>query len=397
MGTTLLCLASYEKGADFLREARRQGARVLLLTSDTLVDIDWPRESIDGFYHMPDLYRRDEVVRGVSYLARTESIDRIIALDEFDLEMAATLREQLRVPGLGESAARAFRDKLVMRERAHAAGVPVPEFTSVINYDRLRAYLESVAPPWVLKPRTQASAIGIRKLDVAEQVWRALDELGDEQSGFLIERYVPGAVFHVDGIVAGGEPVFEEVHRYASPPLDVMHGGGLFCTRTFRRNTAIEGQLESANRAVVRALGLEQGAVHTEFIRDHEGSIYFLETAARVGGAHIVETVEAATGVNLWHEWAKLEVAAIEGRPYKPPHPRQDYAGVLISLARQEWPDTSDYADTEIVWRLKKRHHVGLIVASPDSDRLDELLHGYMSRFMNDFHAALPAPSQPTA
>src|SRR5688572_33435882 len=96
---TILCLASYFKGHDFIRECHRLGARVLLVTRESLRDLEWPRESIDELLLIPDTTQRDHMINGVSWLARAESIDRIVALDEFDLEMASTLREHLRVPG----------------------------------------------------------------------------------------------------------------------------------------------------------------------------------------------------------------------------------------------------------------------------------------------------------
>ncbi len=398
MRTTLLCLASYEKGADFLREAKRQGARVLLITTEKLAEAGWPRESIDGFYYMPDLEAGDAVINAVSFLARTEHLDRIIALDEFDLETAAALREHLRVPGLGTTDVRAFRDKLVMREKASAAGITIPEFTPVFQHERVRDFLARVRPPWVLKPRTQASAVGIRKLSDADQVWRTLEELGDRASHFLLERYVPGDVFHVDSIVFGSQPVLEEVHRYETPPFDVMHAGGIFATRTVPRGSALETELRAADLQVVSGLGLTRGVLHTEFIAaHHDGRIHFLETAARVGGANIAELVEAATSVNLWREWARIEIADTENRHYEPPTARTDYGGVVISLARQEHPDTSAYNDPEIVGRLDKRHHAGLIFASPNAERIEQLLHDYLARFLTDFHASLPAPEKPTA
>ncbi|HET9985050.1 MAG TPA: hypothetical protein VFQ38_15730 [Longimicrobiales bacterium] len=395
---TLLCIASYEKGADFLREAKRLGCRVLLLTTEKLGDADWPRESIDEVFLMPDLYDREAVTNGVSYLARTERIDRIVPLDEFDLEVAAHLREHLRLPGLGESATRYFRDKLAMRMRAHEAGIRVPEFIGIFNHDDVRAFLADVPGPWLLKPRTQASAIGIRKIERPDELWRALDELGDRQSHHLLERFLPGDVYHVDSIVAEGDVRFAEAHRYAAPPFEVMHGGGIFATRTLERDSEEAREVLDVNHALVLAFGLWVGALHTEFIRArHDGRIYFLETAARVGGANIVDVVEAATGVNLWREWARAEIADVRGDPYGLEPARRTYAGILISLARQEWPDTSAYDDPEIVWRMSKKHHAGLLVASPEPARVEELLQDYMRRFYTDFHASLPAPERPTA
>jgi biotin carboxylase len=395
---TILCLASYEKGAEFLRACRALGCRTLLLTVDQLRDADWPWDAIDVFHSMPGLDNREYVVNAVSWLARTERITRIVALDEFDLEMAAALREHLRIAGMGETAVRYVRDKLAMRQKARAGGVLVPEFCPIFHHGTLAEYLERIPPPWVVKPRTEASAVGIRRLARAEEVWRTIEELGDRQSHHIIERYIPGDVYHVDALVFAGRVVFAETHRYAHPPFDVMHQGGLFCTRTLRRGSDEERSLRDANDRLVTTMGVARGALHTEFIHGRDdGRFYFLETAGRVGGANIVELIEAATGVNLWREWATLEIAAARALPYSPPVPRSGYAGVLISLARQEWPDTSAYDDPEVVWRLHKRSHAGLIVASPDPARVDMLLDRYMSRFHDDFFASMPAPDKPTA
>ena len=394
---TILCLASYFKGHDFIRECHRLGARVLLVTRESLRDLEWPRESIDELLLIPDLTHRDHMINGVSWLARTESIDRIVPLDEFDLEMASTLREHLRIPGIGESTVRFFRDKLAMRMEAEEGGILVPEFVPILNYDRIRDFMRTVPPPWFLKPRHSASAIGIKRIAHPDELWPVLDALGDKQSYHLLERYVPGDVFHVDAIVWEGKVVFAEAHGYFHPPFDVYHGGGLFCTRTLDRHSAESRTLLELNANVVSALGMPGGAVHTEFIRGRDdGRYYFLETAARVGGANIVALVEAATGLNLWREWARVEVASAHGDDYAPPVGRPDHGGLLISLARQEWPDLRAYDDSEIAWRLSKRHHAGLVVAAAAHARVESLLAAYMPRFREDFFASMPAAEEAT-
>lgn len=397
MRPTILCLASYEKGADFLRECRALGCHTVLVTIEKLRDADWPRAAIDEFFHMADFDNRSHVIDAVSYLARSRQFDAIVPLDEFDLELAASLREHLRVPGLGETGVRFFRDKLAMRQRTSEAGVPVPRFTAVFNDEDVASFIEAVPPPWVLKPRTEAAAIGIRKLAELTAVARSLDELGDRRSRFLMEEYVPGPVYHVDGLVAEHRVVFAAAHRYIAPPFDVAHGGGLFGSATLLHGGQEEEDILAAHEAVQTALGLERGVFHTEFILGSDGQFRFLETAARVGGAHIADLVEASTGVNLWREWARLEVSRLRREAYVPPSPRGDYGGLLISLARQEWPDLSAYDDPEIAWRLDRRHHAGLAVVSGDHGRVAELLAGYVERFRTEFLASLPAPDRPSA
>ncbi len=395
---TILCLASYEKGHEFMRECKRQECRVLLLTSESIAQADWPRESIDEIFLMPDVNKKwklEDVIKGVSFLARRERIDRIVPLDDFDLETAAALREHLRVPGLGETRTRYFRDKLAMRVRASEAGISVPEFIHVLNYDRLRDFMRRVPAPWLLKPRFEASATGIKKLNTPDEFWAAAETLGDRQSFYLLERYVPGDIYHVDSIVSEQEVVFAAAHRYGSPPLDVAHEGGVFTTATVERGSEDERALLEQNERVLGAKSLRRGVSHTEFIKAREdGRFYFLETSARVGGANIVELIEAATGANLWAEWAKIEIAHGE-REYELPPLRQDYAGLIVSLARQQQPDTSAYADPEVAWRMTKPYHAGLIVRSPDPARVAQLLGEYTRRFYTDFFARQPPPDRP--
>src|SRR5215207_9560247 len=344
-----------------MRECKRLGCRVLAVTMEKLRDADWPRESVDEFFYLPEDYKLEDLIRGVSYIARTRDIDRIVPLDDFDVETGAALREHLRLPGMGDTTARHFRDKLAMRVRARDHGILVPEFVHALNRERIHEYANRVAPPWVLKPRSEASAVGIKKVASADELWPALEALGDRQSFYLLEQFVPGDIFHVDSIVWDREVVFAATHKYGQPPMEVAHEGGVFMTRTVARDSPDVQALEALNRDLIDTLGLMRGVTHTEFIKGRaDGRFYFLETAARVGGANIAEVVEAATGVNLWAEWAKIEVRG-EAGGYEPPPRRAGYAGVVISLARQEWPDTSGYTDAEIVWRLNKRHHVGLI------------------------------------
>jgi biotin carboxylase len=394
---TILCVSSYEKGQEFLRTCKAIGCRVYLLTVEKLRNGDWPREAIDEMFLMPEELPLSALLNAVSFAARTRKIDRIVALDEFDMENVSAIREHLRIPGMGLTTVRYFRDKLAMRARAKEAGVNVPEFVHVLNHDELREFMARVPAPWLLKPRSQASGIGMKKIHRPDELWPWLDKLGDEQSHFLLEEFVPGNVFHVDGVVSEKQVLFADAHAYGAPPLDVSHAGGVFTTRTVERDSEDVKALRVINQRLVDALGLQRGVTHAEFLKAHsDGRIYFIEIAARVGGAYISDVVDAASGVNLWREWAKLEVGAGK-EPYALPATRQDYAGVIVSLARQEEPDTTAYNDAEIVYRVKKYHHAGFVVKSPNAARVKELLDSYSQRFVTDFLAFQPVPDKPTS
>ena len=394
---SILCVTSYEKGQDFLRACKALGCTVYLLTVEKLRKGNWPREAVDEMFFMPEELPLQDLLNAVSYAARSRPIDRIVALDEFDMENVAAIREHLRLPGMGLTTVHYFRDKLAMRMRAREAEILVPEFIHVLNHDNLCEFMNRVPGPWLLKPRAQASGIGMKKIHTSDELWPWLEQLGDMQSQYLLEQFIPGRVFHVDGIVSEKMVLFAEAHAYGMPPLDVSHHGGVFTTRTLPRDSGDAVAIKGIHQKLVDALGLVRGVTHTEFLKSHaDGRFYFLEIAARIGGAYISNVVQAATGINLWREWAQLEVGAGKQAYHLPP-PHKDFAGVIVSLARQQEPDTSGYTDSEIVYRISKYHHAGFVLKSSSAQRIEELLTAYTQRFVSDFLATQPVPEKPTS
>jgi biotin carboxylase len=397
----IVCLATYFKGADFIRECKAHGCHVVLVTKEKMLREDWPRESLDDLIAVPNDAGPALFIDLLAFLARNRRIDRVVALEEFDVVTAALMREHLCLAGLSSSRAKVFRDKLSMAVHASRAGINVPEFVPLVNREEVSEFMERVPAPWIIKPRSDVSAIGIRKVSEAGDVMRTMDEMNEREnlreraSYYLLARFVAGEVFHVDSVVNDGKVVFAGANQYGRPPMQVAHQGGAYISCTLERGSNDERALFDANKKLVKALRLERGATHAEFIKGAEdGKFYFLEIAARVGGAYIAEVLDAATGVNLWREWARLEI--LDGRGTTRIRPtRKDYAGIILSLAKQETPDTSAYVDEEIIYRVKKTHHAGLIVRSPQLTRVDELLSSYGQRFADDFVAVAPPPERP--
>ena len=183
---------------------------------------------------------------------------------------------------------------------------------------------------------------------------------------------------------------FAAVSRYGRPPLEVYHGGGVFVTKSVSADSPDGKALLKANRQLLKDFGMVRGATHAEFIKGEDGQFYFLEVAARVGGANIDLLVEAATGVNLWKEWARVELADISGSAYSVKPDRRNAAGLLVCLAREAKPDLGGYEDPEVVWRMDKKQHAGLLLSSESQDRIDALLDAYTRRFGEDFLAVAP-------
>ncbi len=392
----VLCISRFFKGGDFIKSAKAEGNNVFLLTSKKLEHDMWPWDSIDETFYMVEdehgFWNHDHLVGGLAHKMRSTKFDIFVALDDFDVEHVAFLREYFRIPGMGETTARYFRDKLAMRIKAQTEGVPVPAFTALFHDADINHFADTVAAPWLVKPRMQASAAGIKKIYDKESLWAHLNYLGGERHEYLLEKFAPGSVYHVDALTTEGKVVFSRVSQYLDTPFEVAHGGGIFRSITIEIGCEEDIALKKLNEDVMKAFGMQYSASHSEFIKCNEdGKYYFLETASRVGGAHLAEMVEFASGINLWGEWARIETAACRKEKYKLPKVRLENAGIIVSLSRYQHPDTSSFEDKEIVWRMKKDHHVGLIMQSKDREKILQLLEKYAERIKNEFHASLPA------
>lgn len=399
---TFLCICTYFKGVEFLKACKEAGNVVYLLTNEKLKDSAWPREHIDHFFYLDTIDNSFEtyqkILQGVAHTMREKKIDRVVALDDFDIEKAALVREHFRIPGMGQTTARYFRDKLAMRVQARDSGINVPPFSPLFTDIDITEYLHATAAPWVIKPRSEASAAGIKKVHSFQEAWDTIHALGEDRHNFLIEQFKPGDVYHVDGLSIKGDVIFAECSQYLNTPFDVAHGGGIFRSVTVERGSEDEKELLAINEAVMTAFGMRFSASHTEVIKCYEdGKYYFLETASRVGGAHLADMVEYATGLNLWREWAEVETDVALGLNYELPELNKKYAGIIISLAAHQSPDYTPFNDAEIVWRMNEEYHIGLIVQSEKRERVIELTEKY-AKMIHDlgYHASAPVPDKPT-
>lgn len=396
---TFLCVSSYFKGEAFLSACKKAGNKVFLVTSSKLSEKAWPWDDIDEVFYMPEdennHWDMDILVNSIAFKMRNITFDRFVALDDFDVEKVARMREHFRIPGMGDSTSRYFRDKLAMRMKAKEEGIPVPAFTPLFHDEAIHAYAEKVSPPWMIKPRSEASAVGIKKIKSVDELWEHLEEMGDDRHKYVLEKFSPGTVYHVDALTFNGEVVFSRVSRYLDTPFDVAHGGGIFRSHTCDFDDKATIALKELNKKVLLGFGMKYSASHTEFIESNDsGEFLFLETSSRVGGANLAEMVEQASGVNLWAEWARLETAVARKKSYKSPKDNNQHAGIVVSLCRYQNPDSSQFTEKEVVWRMNKDWHIGLIVKSKKTDRVLELLEDFTSRIHEEFHASAPVPDK---
>jgi hypothetical protein len=397
----LLCICSYFKGLPFIIRQAELGNRVFLITCEKRKNEEWPREHITETFYLPSEDNGAEnlelLQKGFGWFLQTQKIDVIVALDDFDVEKAAFLRSVFQIKGMNIHTAQLFRDKLAMRQNAETMGIPIPRFCPLFNDQEIFQFMKEMNGPCVLKPRNQASTTGIKKVHTYSEVTLFIQDMGENRINYLLEEFIPGRVYHCDSLMFKGEMVFEKTSAYLETPLRVAHEGGIFKTVTLPDFSTENKEILKWNRHLLQSFGLHSGASHTEFIQsDRDGKMYFLETSARVGGAHIAELLEAATGINIWREWANIEHSVYTGSVYQKPEKQAFYAGLIVSLARMRIPDMTMFPKESVFWTLEKDFHVGMVFRSEYFEEVQERIEESASIIQEHFHASAPTPDKPT-
>lgn len=399
---TIVCISCYYKGYDFMDEMHQLGNKVILITSENFKDKNWPWFAISEVYYMqelePSVWNLDHLIEGFSFLLRTHKIDAVIALDDYDVEKAALVRETFRIPGMGQTTHRYFRDKLAMRQMAKDSGIDAPQFSSIFNDEKVNEFADQNPAPWVLKPRSEASATGIVKIKSKEELWPAIEKLGAERHKFLLESFKPGDVFHVDSLMYNKEILFTSASQYLSPPMEISHEGGVFRTKTLPLYSEEYRALEKANSNILKSFGLVNGVSHTEFIRSKEnGKWYFLETSSRVGGAHIPDLVEASTGINLWREWARIENALLKNTKYEIGKSTGFAAGLIVALVKEKVPNYEKFHCDEVEKFLQLDYHIGIVYKSDSKEKIQEKLDEAALIITQEYLNILPPKTKPSS
>ncbi|WP_126285655.1 ATP-grasp domain-containing protein [Burkholderia stagnalis] len=251
-------------------------------------------ETLPDFLDERALHAAVEVCR-----AALGGVDRLVALSEFDLIAAARLRDAFDIAGDRPDTVARFRDKAVMKRAVAAAGLRAPRFVALedVAFPDAAA-LGTLRFPLVVKPRAGAASAGVCRVDTREQLdalWPTLTH-----ADYECEEYVDGAIYHVDGLVAGGAFVIARASRYVNTCLEFANGKPLGSVM-LDPGPASDALLAFA-RASLHALALTDGAFHLEVIQGGDG-LYFLEVGARVGGGEIPFLFRDLYGVDLYDLW----------------------------------------------------------------------------------------------
>lgn len=249
----------------------------------------------DG-YLQADIFNDDAVLN----YCRQEQVEAILS-DECDIAMPVLAKygKALGLPVLSESTASLFTNKLEMRKFGELHGLPMPEYRICFNLEQAIEFYQKINQKMILKPLDSNSSRGIYTIDSVGDIQTHYAEAlaySRVEKAVLMERYIEGAEFTIDGIktpdrhyslAVSEKRHFKHNHNIASE-LYFTHENSNFDYDLLRRT----------NDAFVNATNLQYGLTHAEY-KYENGIFYLIEIAARGGGnlisSHIVPYI---TGID---------------------------------------------------------------------------------------------------
>lgn len=303
---------AFETSHRFLRAALRlPGVRVGVISGEPL-DRLGPEVAarLAGHWQVKDPLDPAQLVRGALGLAgQMGPVERLIGVLEQLQVPLARAREELGLPGMGVEAALNFRDKARMKDALRQAGVPCARHTLARSAAEVRAFLQEVGLPVVMKPQAGAGARNTFRLDREEQVAEALAAFPPSPSGpMLLEEFVTGEEHSFDSVCVGGELLWASVSRYHPAPLEVLRNDWIqWCVLLPRDVSGPEyAPIHAAGRRALEALGMTTGISHMEWFRRAGGRVAISEVAARPPGAQITSLMSYAHDADMYRAWARL-------------------------------------------------------------------------------------------
>lgn len=265
-----------------------------------------------------------EAVAGLT--ARHGVPDRLVALNEGDLDSAALLRAEFDLPGDRPEQLVGYRDKLLMGQRMQRAGIPVPPFADAPDLAAVRAFADRHGWPVVVKPRFGTASRGVQRLD-GPAALTTPTPIGEEP--YLVQRFVADQILHIDGLWQGDRLGVWRASRY-------LNTCAAFTTGAYLGSVEIDdhrllAEIERFTTEVCAGFSDRPWVFHLEaFVATGPGgqvTLSFLEAGARVGGAEIPFVWREVHGVDLMAAAMDVQLGRV---PAVPVSDRGEVGGYLL-------------------------------------------------------------------
>jgi biotin carboxylase len=307
MRVIFLCPQYPPEMANYVRGLAEVGAKVYGV-GDTPTAALPPhvKRYLTGYLHVPRIMDEDAVLGAVRSWVAGAQIDRVEALWEPVVVLAARIREALGVQGMSVDTVRGFRDKEVMKERIRAAGLRVPHSARVTDAKGAWEAAERIGYPLIAKPIAGAGSADTYRVDDRQELDDVLKRT-QHVPELSVEEFVEGDEYTYDTICVNGVPRYENVAQYLPRPLIARTNewiSPVICTIRDLDQPHLRDGIQ-LGRGVLQALGMGTGFTHMEWYRKADGEVVFGEIGCRTGGANLIDQMNFTSDVDLFREWAR--------------------------------------------------------------------------------------------
>lgn len=338
MNTIAIIGASYLQ-RPLVEKAKEMGLRTICFA--------WPegavcRDICDVFYPI-SIVEKEEILS----VCRREKIDGICTIaSDVAAPVVAYIANQLGLLGNDYAAAETSYNKNLMRYAFIKADVPCPKYCCItqeqIDGNELGAIpaLRTMSLPLIVKPSDRSGSMAVMKVERAEDLLPAITKAQavSFRHEAMVEEYIEGREISVEYIsykgkhyplqitdkVTTGSPHFVELEHHQ--PADLSE--------------AMFAEIYAITENALNALGITNGASHSEYKITKEGRIAVIEIGGRMGGDFIgSDLVQLSTGYDFLRGVIQVALGTFE----EPKHTEQLYSGVYFLSA--DTADVKHYID----------------------------------------------------
>ncbi|EKD45032.1 MAG: ATP-dependent carboxylate-amine ligase protein [uncultured bacterium] len=258
----------------------------------------------ENIFYFENYLDSDLIDKEILSLGKNKIIHKIIALSEVDILRAARIREKLGIEGQHIESAMAFRDKYKMKQLAEKAGVLTPKYCKVNNTIDLMQFIDQNKYPVVIKPiagRGSSSTFIVKNAtELDKYLAQGIFSKFDCTTYLLVEEFIAGDIYHVDGHILNNELSFISASRYINNCLNFVYGASLGSITLSDSNSLNSRLIKNAKQILFDAFSAPRDTLfHIEFFVADNLDIYLCEAASRLGGGNINEQLSLAYGYDL--------------------------------------------------------------------------------------------------
>lgn len=285
-----------------------------------------------SIHYYDDLGTNDRVELDAIALHEKKPFTRVVATGEDDLFRAARLRERFGVPGPSSADVLVFRDKVLMKKRAMAAGIPVARHSIVQTMTDVVSFAREVGYPIVVKPIRGMGSAETRVLRSDEELatFADLRPFGSNLGlpHLLAEQFVEGALCHVNGLLLDGRLQVVSPSRFIHTALEYVRDQSFLGSYVMGADNPDRQPLIDFATRVVRAFPTPPECIfHMECFLRPNGDIVLCEIACRLGGNGINEEVRLSYDVDMKLEWLRSQFLGVSACAVR--QSRKDLGGQL--------------------------------------------------------------------